>query len=381
MDSIPNPIFYKNDEGIYMGCNKLFEEFTGYSKSELIGKTAFDFLDEQHASITAAFDEEVITKVNMKSYILDLKENNEKPVIVQYHKSRFYDAYGKVGGVIGVIHDITNLKENEKSLEESKERLLKLNEDKDKYLQIIENDLTSASDYIYSQLPKQFVSKGIKTRWHFVPSSQLGGDSFGYHWIDDENFAIYLFDVSGHGIGAALHSVAVLNSLKHQTLPNTDFYSPKNVLTNLNNIFQMRRHNNMFFTIWYGVYNIRTRELKYSSAGHPPALYIYGNDQSISLSQKNPFLGGLNDFVFVDGKLIVEKNAVLYIYSDGVYEIFKTDSTLWEQSELNEYLLDNYYKSNDSEMVQLYKHVIDLHGSQHLDDDFSLLKIEFDYEL
>jgi sigma-B regulation protein RsbU (phosphoserine phosphatase) len=242
----------------------------------------------------------------------------------------------------------------------------------------IENDILNASNYIYSLLPNQFENKGIKARWQFVPCSRLGGDSFGYHWLDEENFAIYLFDISGHGIGAALHSVAVLNNLKHQTLPNADFYSPKDVLSKLNNLFQMKRHNNLFFTIWYGVYNINSRILKYSSAGHPPALYIFGNDENVSLSQKNPFIGGINDFNFVDDKLNIEKNSVLYIYSDGVYEIFKPDGTIWEQSELNKYLLDNYYKANDSEIVQLYKHVIDIHGSQHLDDDFSLLKIEFE---
>jgi sigma-B regulation protein RsbU (phosphoserine phosphatase) len=41
----------------------------------------------------------------------------------------------------------------------------------------------------------------------------LGGDSFGYHWIDDDHFAVYLLDVSGHGWGAALLSVSVINVL------------------------------------------------------------------------------------------------------------------------------------------------------------------------
>jgi hypothetical protein len=53
----------------------------------------------------------------------------------------------------------------------------------------------------------------VRTRWSFVPSASLGGDSFGYHWLDDDRLAIYLLDVCGHGVGPALLSVSVMNAL------------------------------------------------------------------------------------------------------------------------------------------------------------------------
>jgi phosphoserine phosphatase RsbU/P len=95
----------------------------------------------------------------------------------------------------------------------------------------------------------------VRIDWKFIPSNSLGGDAFGYHWLDDDNFAIYLLDISGHGVGAALLSVSVMNALRSESLLNTDFCEPDQVLASLNHAFPGEQHNDMFFTIWYGVFN------------------------------------------------------------------------------------------------------------------------------
>ena len=95
----------------------------------------------------------------------------------------------------------------------------------------------------------------VRVDWRFVPSTQLGGDSFGYHWIDGDHFAVYLLDVSGHGVGASLLSVSALNVLRSQSLHNTDFRDPAQVLERLNATFKMEQQDNRYFTIWYGVYS------------------------------------------------------------------------------------------------------------------------------
>jgi sigma-B regulation protein RsbU (phosphoserine phosphatase) len=70
------------------------------------------------------------------------------------------------------------------------------------------------------------MSGPLLTDWSFIPSASLGGDSFGYHWINADHFAVYLHDVSGHGWGAALLSVSVINVLRSHALPKTDFRDP-----------------------------------------------------------------------------------------------------------------------------------------------------------
>ena len=83
-------------------------------------------------------------------------------------------------------------------------------------------------------------------------------------------FAIYLIDVCGHGVSAAMHSVSVLNVLRQHALPATDFKDPVQVLSALNVMFQMDRHDDQYFTMWYGVYDTRERTLTHASAGHHP---------------------------------------------------------------------------------------------------------------
>ena len=88
------------------------------------------------------------------------------------------------------------------------------------------DEVAQAAKYVCSLLPAPIQTGPVRVDWRFVPSTQLGGDSFGYHWLDDEHFAVYLLDVSGHGVGASLLSVSALNVLRSQSLPNTDFRDP-----------------------------------------------------------------------------------------------------------------------------------------------------------
>ncbi len=104
---------------------------------------------------------------------------------------------------------------------------------------------------------------------------ELGGDFFGYYWIDAQHLALYLLDVCGHGVGPARLSVTAKNGLRHEALPSVDFRDPGAMLTVLNpEAFLMEKQNDMYFTIWYGVWQPATRTLRFATAGHPPALLV-----------------------------------------------------------------------------------------------------------
>ena len=62
--------------------------------------------------------------------------------------------------------------------------------------------------------------------WHFVPSTQLSGDMFGYHWLGSDHLAVYLLGVSGHGVGFSLLAVSAANLLSAGSLPENDFRGP-----------------------------------------------------------------------------------------------------------------------------------------------------------
>src|SRR5436190_14279777 len=121
-------------------------------------------------------------------------------------------------------------------------------------------EVAQAARYVVSLLPAPLTGE-VRTEWRFVPSTQLGGDMFGYHWIDPDHLAVYLLDVSGHGVGSSLLAVSAHNVLAAQSLPNADCRNPGEVLTRLNDVFPMEKQDNKYFTIWYGVYRPSDRTL------------------------------------------------------------------------------------------------------------------------
>ena len=106
-------------------------------------------------------------------------------------------------------------------------------------LGMLNSELAEAAEYVKFLLPQPITEGPLQADWRFVPCTSLGGDSLGYHWLDEDSFAIYLIDVCGHGVGAALHSVSVLNVLRSKNLQNTDFRRPDQVLAGLNAVFPM----------------------------------------------------------------------------------------------------------------------------------------------
>ena len=185
-------------------------------------------------------------------------------------------------------------------------------------------EIIQAAAYVESLLPAPVKEGPIRIDWRFVPSTQLGGDAFGYQWLDAQHVAFYLMDISGHGVGAALLAVSVLNTLSHQTLPQTDFRDPAAVMRGLNHVFSFDKHGGRFFTIWYGVYATGDRNLTFSAAGHPPALLIAGlassNAKLLELHSSGPPIGIAEEPHFTNTTIQIPTFGRLLLYSDGVVE-------------------------------------------------------------
>lgn len=241
--------------------------------------------------------------------------------------------------------------------------------------QALQAELNSAAEYVISLLPRPMASGAIRTDWRFFPSAQLGGDCLGYHWIDSDHFAMYLLDVCGHGVGAALLSVSAFNALRSQTLPGVDFRSPREVLTALNDAFPMEKQNNLYFTIWFGVYNCRDRRLRYASGGHPPALLFMNGGRMESLMTQNFFIGGLPGVSYEEEMIDLADSARLYIFSDGAYEVAGPDGTIWTLEEMSNYMAA--LRSEEQEIDKLYAFLQERGGKPILDDDFSMIRVDF----
>jgi serine phosphatase RsbU (regulator of sigma subunit) len=244
----------------------------------------------------------------------------------------------------------------------------------------LSQELAEAAEYVKSILPHPISHGEIRINWKFVPSASLGGDAFAYYWLDEDHFVICLIDVSGHGVGAALLSVSVMNALRSQSLPDTDFKDPEQVLASLNVAFPGEENNDMFFTIWYGVYNKNTRELTYASGGHPPALLIgetaLDEPRATPLRTSNKAIGALPDVTYKKSKYLVGEQTTLYIFSDGVYEVEKSDGTMWQFNEFTDFM-NNINSDAQSRLDRLHQHAENISKQDNFEDDFTIVEVAF----
>lgn len=262
-----------------------------------------------------------------------------------------------------------------KEIEEINRQLVSSNKDREHYLGVIHSELDLAANYVRSMLPEALISPPIKTDWLFIPSARLGGDSFGYHWLDENNFIFYLLDVCGHGIGSTLMSMSAINTIKFQTL-SVDFKDPGQVFSSLNHAFDMVKHNDLYFSIWYGIFNKKTRELTFSSAGHPPALLINKENDIEELQTRNLFIGTIPKRSFNTATYHIPENSSILLYSDGVYEFKTKENKVWGLRSFIEHY-KNLQSKSDYKLTQYYEYAKSMTKSGVFDDDFSMLKIEF----
>ena len=236
-------------------------------------------------------------------------------------------------------------------------------------------ELTEAAEYVRSLLPAPLTGP-IQAKWYFQPSAALGGDIFGYHWINADRLAIYLLDVSGHGVGAALLSVSVFNVLRTQSLQGTDFGDPAAVLSQLNRVFRMEHHNNLLFTIWYGVFDRTSRQLTYSSGGHPPA--VLTGDAPIELQKLSTggrVLGCDPAAEFRNESCQVKPGSRLYVFSDGAYEISRPDGKTAQLADLLHQLSVPALPGR-SKLDELIAWTQATRGQSSFEDDMSILEVE-----
>jgi len=242
----------------------------------------------------------------------------------------------------------------------------------------LDDELLEAATYVKSLLPAPFEDKFIKTSWKFIPSTQLGGDAFGYHWLDSTHFAVYLFDVCGHGVGAALLSISILNVLHTQALVGVNYFDPKSVLTALNQTFPMEDNSDRFFTMWYGVYDTTKREIIYADGGHPPAILFTGPSAEKALPYQlkthGMAVGACNNSPFDNATCPVDKYGKLYVYSDGLDEISKPDGSFISIDDMIQ-VLGKQLQGHEDALSNIVKYGVDHNKGRPFLDDFAIAEI------
>jgi sigma-B regulation protein RsbU (phosphoserine phosphatase) len=292
-----------------------------------------------------------------------VRRHDGKTLWISENVRSIHDESGAFLYYEGTVDDITELK----LAREKAQRMLEALEQTQRRL---EGELAEAAGYVRGLLPEPLAGS-IEANWCYLPCSHLGGDGFGYHWLDPDVLAVYLLDVSGHGVGAALLSSSVLNVLRTQLLSTTDFHDPSAVLEGLNRAFPRDYNNEKYFTIWYGVYHQPSRMLTFASGGHHAAVLVSEQGTGTALQSGGPVIGMVPNLKYPSAQIQVPVEAEIYLFSDGVYEIARPDGTWQSWGEFAQFLQqDRPTIETIMEQMRLVR------GVEEFEDDFSLLKMK-----
>ncbi len=141
IDAIPNPVFYKNVEGYYTGCNTAFAEFLGRPKADIIGKTVYDMGPKKLGDTYRRMDDELLEKGGTQRYGSSVLHADGTKHHVIFNKAVFNNPDGSVGGLIGVILEITDLKRAKEELRKARDKAEEANRIKDKFISLVSHDL------------------------------------------------------------------------------------------------------------------------------------------------------------------------------------------------------------------------------------------------
>jgi len=242
----------------------------------------------------------------------------------------------------------------------------------------LNSELEQAAKYVESLLPPRTRDGHVSADWLYKPSVGVGGDAFGYHWLDKSHFAFYLLDVCGHGVGAALLATTVMNVIRTGTAYGAEFCAPDSVLETLNNSFPMEAQNGMYFTIWYGVYDTSTRRLSFAAAGHHPALLLTPGESPQLLQGKGLPIGCFPDVKYPVFTVAVEADARLYIFSDGIFEVeLHGRQTMLTFDQFVDIICFWREQHRDRKLDFLLETIQGLQGKSKFDDDCALMELRF----
>ena len=298
--------------------------------------------------------------LNRKFYI------NNQPVDKFMQFSTRYISFQGKKMILVLIYDITEVQQQRIELERKQAQ--------------IESDLAMAAEIQKSLLPQAAPpSENVRVAWKFEPSGKIGGDIFNICRFDRNRIGLYMLDVCGHGVAAALIAVTVsqfLSSRRTLLLDSSEFESPQTVLNSLNHVFPFERFDS-FFTILHMTIDSRTGMLTYGNAGHPPPVIVRADDGLEVLEENGPVIGADSAFFYEEAGKRLEPGDKIVLFTDGILEVCNKDGNFYGKDRLLALLRENARMSPEELVETVYSAAKGFCGDIEIDDDISLLIAEY----
>ena len=251
----------------------------------------------------------------------------------------------------------------------------------------LDEDLKAAAGIQQSLLPKNIPEmEALEMAWRFMPCDRIGGDIFNAVRLDEDHWAFYMLDVSGHGVPSALVAVSASQMLhaRHDRLlkirkedpPHYEIVPPSRVLETLDEEFPIGRFDK-YFTMSYIIINTDSNRITYSNAAHPPPVLVR-RDGGLELLEKGGTIIGMGGVLpFEEGTLEIHPGDRLFLYTDGTVEYQNKDGELYGNDRFFAEISTLRDRSLTEHIDGIIDGIMDFGDRMPPQDDLTLLGVEF----
>ncbi len=378
-------------QGNVLKVNPRVEELIGYSQKELVGKAFSPLVHEKDHffRLVLKLRNQYTPHSNEIHFIS--KKHELIPVLMSV--SLIKDSLGENAGFVIVAHDIREMKELQKEIvsrkkaqEELRKTYAELETEKNKIKirnEIYEHELSLAHAIQMQFIPKNSPSPNIAFYYH--PLEEVGGDFFDMVRYPNGSIGIFLSDVSGHGVPAAL----ITSMIKSVTLQFCVLINSPDEFLYLMNDFLFGFTGGNFITAFYGIYDPSEKSLLFSNAGHlPPLLVSHDSVTPLGTDKKGIPLGIMSNLEIQQGvkkyrndKVILEEGSKIYLYTDGLSETVNIKSAEDYTEDFGSIHLNNILRELFPLPIPVFidrivQRLIDYRGSDEFEDDICMIGLE-----
>ena len=341
IDNLPDSIYVKDVHGRFLLDNVAHMQGLGVSSmDQVVGKTAFDFFP---ADIAMKFDSDDHHVVETGDPIVrrheKWREDEQGVKWVSTTKVPLRNPDGKIIGLVGIGRDITKRKRAEEQLAlYTRELCLKNTQ--------MEDDLKMARELQQAFLPHQFPTfprqasvgqSALRFCSQYIPTTEVGGDFFHVQPISDTMAGVFICDVMGHGVRAALVTAIQRTLVEELSAAAAD---PGKFLTQINRsliAILKRTHTPTLVSAFYLVMDVATGEMAYASAGHPTPLHIQRDAGLVEALgegslRPGPALGVFEGWNYDTHRTKVSVHDLVMLYTDGLFEVENSAGEYYDQS-------------------------------------------------
>lgn len=377
MKSLPDDIYFKDRESRFITVSESKAVRHGQKASEMIGKTDFDYFSEEHAR--AAFEDEEHIMATGEA-IVGVEEKETWPdgsvTWASTTKLPLRDKTGEIIGTFGLSRDITERKEMEQELRAKNEAL-------EEDLEMARELQTALLPHHYPTIPRGADGERTVRFTHFYrPSTAVSGDFFDILDVNDRMAGVFICDVMGHGVRAALVA-AIVRTLVKELRP---FWNdPAKLLTELNATLRATLKNSeipIFASAFYVVADLEQSQLRYANAGHPwPLLHEGDANRPTTLSSFNggkpgAALGLFDGVQYESHQRALAPHDIVLMFTDGLFEVESAAGELFDYRRLVSTVREMSNLSPSEICREVVREVQEFSAELEFSDDVCLVSME-----